>query len=155
MTAPFPESSATPAARVATPAGEFEIRHVGRVCHTAIDGRLSVRALAQWSARFGFSEPEFQVLWCLRDLADGLDQTTLAKRLAFSPAQVSSTVEKMRARGWILQRPANGDRRRHLWHLSALGGGAIDEMLRVADELRFAPQSSMQTATAGQEREAA
>ena len=71
----------------------------------------------------------------------GFDQTTLAKRLAFSPAQVSATVEKLRARGWISQQAADGDRRRNLWHLSAEGGGAIVEMLRVAHELRLERQA--------------
>ena len=117
--------------------GEAAARHVGHVCHTAADGRRAARALAQWCARFGLSEPEFQVLWCLRDgAASDLDQTTLVKRLAFSPAQVSSTVERLRARGWIAQRVPSADRRRNLWYLSAAGSGVLGEMLQAAQELR-------------------
>lgn len=139
MTAPIPESSAH-ADPPATTADEIVVGHVGRVCHTAAEGRRSARALAQWCERFQLSEPEFQVMWCLRGLiGGGLDQTTLAKRLALSPAQVSGTVEKLRARGWISQQSVDGDRRRHLWHLSESGGGAIHEMLRVAHELRIDP----------------
>jgi DNA-binding MarR family transcriptional regulator len=104
----------------------------------AADGRRAARALGRWCERFQLSEPEFQVLWCLRDKAGGgFDQTTLAKRLAYSTAQVSATVEKLRARGWILQQAADGDRRRNLWHLSAAGSGVIVEMLHAAHELRW------------------
>ena len=87
--------------------------------------------------RFTLSEPEFQVLWCLRcGVTSGFDQTKLAKRLAYSPAQVSSTVERLRVRGWIAQQSASGDRRRNLWHLSEAGGNVVREMLQTAHELR-------------------
>lgn len=134
------------------PLSEFEaVGNVGRACYAAADGRRAARALSQWCERFDLSEPEFQILWCLREgtVSGGFDQTTLAKRLAFSAAQVSATVEKLRARGWISQRASDGDRRRNLWHLSAEGGGAIIEMLRVANELRLELQA------AAPEREAA
>jgi DNA-binding MarR family transcriptional regulator len=120
---------------------------VGRACSVAAEGRRAARALGQWCAPFQLSEPEFQVLWCLRDEAGGgFDQTTLAKRLAYSTAQVSATVEKLRARGWITQQAANGDRRRNLWHLSAAGSGVIVEMLRAAHELGW--ESPVQVADA-------
>ncbi len=80
------------------------------------------------------------MLWSLREIAgDGFDQTMLARRLAYSPAQVSATVERLRLRGWIAQQPAEGDRRRNLWHLSAAGSGAILEMLHAAHALRWEP----------------
>jgi DNA-binding MarR family transcriptional regulator len=142
---------------LATMGAEIADRHVGRVCHMAVDGRRSARALGQWCERFALSEPEFQVLWCLRDgLIGGFDQTTLAKLLAFSAAQVSATVEKLRARGWIAQHAVGGDRRRNLWHLSVEGGDVIIEMLRVAHELSIEPQLLVgQMATVVSEREAA
>jgi len=137
--------------------GEAAAQHVGRVCHTAADGRRAARALAQWCERFGLSEPEFQVLWSLREgAASDFDQTTLVKRLAFSPAQVSSTVERLRARGWISQRAASGDRRRNLWYLSAAGSDVIGEMLQAALELRVDWQAGTErAAVATPNREAA
>jgi DNA-binding MarR family transcriptional regulator len=94
--------------------------------------------LGQWCERFTLSEPEFQVLWCLRGgVTSGFDQTKLAKRLAYSPAQVSSTVERLRVRGWIAQQSGGGDRRRNLWHLSEAGGEVVREMLQTAHELRI------------------
>jgi DNA-binding MarR family transcriptional regulator len=114
---------------------------VGRACAAAVDGRRAARALAQWCERFELSEPEFQVLWFLRGgAAGGVDQTLLSKRLAYSAAQVSSTVERLRMRGWILQQAVEGDRRRNFWHLSVGGSAIIAEMLAVAHELSFVPE---------------
>jgi DNA-binding MarR family transcriptional regulator len=110
---------------------------VGRACYVAADGRRAARALGQWCERFQLSEPEFQVLWCLRNgVGSGFDQTMLAKRLAYSPAQVSSTAERLRLRGWIAQQSTSGDRRRNLWHLSEAGAEVVREMLRTAHDLR-------------------
>jgi DNA-binding MarR family transcriptional regulator len=114
-------------------------REVGRVCHVAAEGRRAARALGQWCRHFEITEPEFQVLWCLQDEAGGAsDQTTLARRLAYSPAQVSSTVERLRARGWIAQHAIDGDRRRNLWRLSESGGGLVAQILQGAPELQSA-----------------
>jgi DNA-binding MarR family transcriptional regulator len=113
-------------------------RSLERACSAAADGRRAARALGQWCDRFALGEPEFQVLWTLRDLAGGgFDQTMLARRLAYSPAQVSATVERLRARGWIAQQAIEGDRRRNLWCLSAAGNSAVIEMLQAAQELRW------------------
>lgn len=118
-------------------ASEAAIRHVGDLCDAAIDGRRATRALSQWCERIDLGEPEFQVLWCLREgILCGLDQTTLVRRLAISPAQVSATVERLRSRGWILQQPASGDRRRNLWYLSPVGSDMINSLLESAHELR-------------------
>jgi DNA-binding MarR family transcriptional regulator len=132
------------------PLDEFDAGHdVGRACHIAADGRRAARALGQWCRRFEIAEPEFQVLWCLRDTASGgVDQTMLARRLAYSPAQVSSTVERLRERGWIAQQSVDGDRRRNLWHLSAIGGGVLAEMLLAAPELRMELQKLAEQAAA-------
>jgi DNA-binding MarR family transcriptional regulator len=118
--------------------GNAGMRRIGVTCRSAADGRRAIRALGEWSGRFELSEPEFQVLWCLRSACgDGCDQTTIAKHLFCSPAQVSATVERMRAEGWITQRNVSGDRRRRLWQLSALGQALLGEMLRAADQLRY------------------
>jgi DNA-binding MarR family transcriptional regulator len=114
-------------------AEESQIRRVGVTCRTAAEGRRAARALAEWAQRFELGEPDAQVLWCLRrGPAGGLDQTTLAKQLACSPAQVSATVERMRSRGWITPWQRPGDRRRNLWRLSPDGNRLVDEMLAAA-----------------------
>jgi DNA-binding MarR family transcriptional regulator len=128
---------------------------VDQACHTAISGRRASRALAEWAKRFGLSEAEFQVLWRLRTPAGlSLDQTALAAELAFSPAQISATVERLKLRGWICAVGAAGDRRRHLWHLTAVGQEVVAQLLKTAPALRFDPTSSHEihdAASRGQE----
>jgi DNA-binding MarR family transcriptional regulator len=109
------------------------IQHVDQSCCAAIDGRRAVRLLAEWGRPFELTEPEFQVLWRLRAAGvAGLDQKTLATLLAFSAAQISASVERLRARGWILQICSQGDRRRHLWRLSDGGQKLLDSVLLAA-----------------------
>jgi DNA-binding MarR family transcriptional regulator len=111
---------------------------VDQAYHAAISGRRASRALADWAKRFGLSEAEFQMLWRLRTPPGvSLDQTALAAELAFSPAQISATVERLRLRGWISAVGAVGDRRRHLWHLTAVGQEVVTQLLKTAPSLRF------------------
>ena len=71
---------------------------IERMCQAAVEGRLASRSLTLWAKSFDLGEPELQVLWCLhQESSDGVDQTTIARELAFSPAQVSSTVERLRS----------------------------------------------------------
>jgi DNA-binding MarR family transcriptional regulator len=116
-------------------AADSDIRRVSTTCLTAADGRRAIRALTEWARPFELAEPEFQVLCCLRWSADGLDQTTLARRLACSPAQVSATVERLRLRGSIAQHQMPGDRRRNLWQLTAEGSALLDRMFAAAGYL--------------------
>lgn len=126
---------------------EAAIRHVDRVCFAAAEGRRAARALTHWCHRMELGEPEFLLLWYLRDcFGGGLDQTTLVRTLAYSPAQVSALVERLRSRGWILQESASSDRRRHLWHLSPLGSSVVATLLQTAHELRPELPTTLQRA---------
>jgi DNA-binding MarR family transcriptional regulator len=88
------------------------------MCCAAIDGRRAAKSLSALAKQFELTEPELEILWCLRQANhDGVDQTTLAARLVLSPAQISACVEKLRLRGLILHQDEVGDRRRHLWQL--------------------------------------
>jgi DNA-binding MarR family transcriptional regulator len=108
---------------------------LGHVCQTAIDGRRAVRTLMRWSKRFQLSESELQILWCVCGVTGpGVDQTTLATQLALSPPQVSACVEKLRARGLIVNHEVRGDRRRRLWQSSAIGRGVLQEIVQAAAE---------------------
>jgi DNA-binding MarR family transcriptional regulator len=98
-----------------------------------------MRQLSQWSERFELSESELQILFCLsQSVGPGVDQTTLAAGLAFSPPQVSACVEKLRARGLIVHHEARGDRRRRLWQLSSDGFAILQQVERAAGESREA-----------------
>jgi DNA-binding MarR family transcriptional regulator len=121
-----------------------------------IDGRRAARALADWLRRFELSEPEFQVLWRLRDVSsDGLDQTTLANQLALSPAQVSVTVERLGTQGWIAAHSRPEDRRRRLWQLSASGRAMLATMLGHADLLHWEAATHAAPGAIATRREAA
>jgi DNA-binding MarR family transcriptional regulator len=121
------------------PAADETVQRFQRTCHAAIDGRRAARLLASWSNRFGLGEPDLQVLWTLRRAAPAsLDQSTLAGRLVISPAQVSATVERLRAGKWIEQSPNLADRRRNLWHLTADGQRMLERILAAAQGLRIA-----------------
>lgn len=120
---------------------------VEHTCRRAVGGRIAARALAEWARPFELSEPELQVLWRLREAVDnGLDQTTLAERIALSPALLSAIVERLRARCWIVPQVHPGDRRRRLWQLTDEGRAVLIEMLRNVDRLR--PQSDEREAAA-------
>ncbi|HEX2473912.1 MAG TPA: MarR family transcriptional regulator [Lacipirellulaceae bacterium] len=138
MTAADSNPGAGDVTRDAPSIGSSDLRRISFTCRSAADGRRAIRALGEWSERFELSESEFQILWCLRSASGaGCDQTTIARQLACSPAQISTTVERMRAAGWITQQNAPGDRRRRLWQLSEQGQSLLSEMLRAANELRF------------------
>jgi DNA-binding MarR family transcriptional regulator len=114
-------------------------RRLGHLCQAAIVGRRAARELSQWAGRFELSESELQILWCLCGLTGpGVDQTTLANQLALSPPQVSACVEKLRARGFIENHEACGDRRRRLWQVSANGSDLLQAIVRTAGESREA-----------------
>lgn len=116
---------------------EADAEFVEEACRAVLEGRRGARMLARWSKPFGLSEPEFQVLWCLRSAAgSGIDQSTLAKLLVLSPAQVSATIERLRARCWIVQQAMPRDRRRRLWQLAAEGQALLERMLAGATEMR-------------------
>jgi DNA-binding MarR family transcriptional regulator len=125
-----------PSERHPSEAADGRLEHV---CQTAIDGRRAVQKLTAWSHRFKFSESELQILSYLSSAVGlGIDQTTLAASLAFSPPQVSACVEKLRARGLIANHEARGDRRRRLWQLSADGIAMLQQVATVAHESREA-----------------
>jgi DNA-binding MarR family transcriptional regulator len=103
---------------------------IDAACRTAGEGRLAGRTLSGWARSMGLSEPELQLLWCLRqEPGEGVDQTTIAQRLVFSPAQVSAMVERLSRQGWIAQRPMAGDRRRHLWRLTGEGEAIVAQLV--------------------------
>ena len=130
-----PRALAEPVAPIDPAVGQTD-----KTCRAAVEGRRAARALTDWARRFALGEPDFQVLWCLRFAAERcLDQATLAGRLALSPAQVSMTVERLGANGWIACRAAPADRRRKLWQLTQPGASLLEQMLAEADRLNGFP----------------
>ncbi len=140
MTAPESTPSGPQPRREHAPAADEAVEQVDRTCRAAIDGRRAARSLAAWAKPYELSEPEFQLLWSLRRLVNGrVDQTSLARQLALSPAQVSATVERLRCGGWLGLLVAPGDRRRHCWQLSEAGYSLLAKMLVDREQLSAAP----------------
>jgi DNA-binding MarR family transcriptional regulator len=116
------------------------VEHVDRTCLMAVHGRRAARVVAEWAKRFGLSEPEFQLLWRLRSApVDGCNQTALAASLAFSPAQISASVERLRALGYLCLSQSSTDRRRRQWQLSSAGRERLDQVLLAAALQRSQP----------------
>ncbi len=72
------------------------------------------------AARLGLGPGEAQALWLL---GEGGDASTrdLARRLGVDPANASTLLTKLEARGLVRRRPAPDDRRRRLVSLTAEG----------------------------------
>ena len=136
MTAPASEVCNCSRAGGQLSAADEAAQHIERTCRAVVGGRRAARVLTSWSRQFDLNEPDFQVLWTLRLVApECLDQATLAGRLVLSPAQVSATVERLRARSWIVRTPSWNDRRRNLWQLTIQGQRTLERILAEAERL--------------------
>jgi DNA-binding MarR family transcriptional regulator len=131
--------------------------YVDRTCTIAIRGRSAARLVAEWAKQSGLTEAELQLLWRLRSApAEGFDQTALASALEFSPAQISASVERLRARGHICPSEAARDRRRRRWHLSVTGRDVLETVLHAARSSRQSPDNEFTNgAISGSREEAA
>lgn len=115
------------------PAADVTARQFERTCRAVVEGRRAARALASWSKPFELNESDLQVLWALHlATPDRLNQSLLAGLLVVSPAQMSVTVERLRARNWIEQLPTGGDRRRNHWQLTADGQRLLARVMAAA-----------------------
>jgi DNA-binding MarR family transcriptional regulator len=105
------------------------VARIEKACRRAVLGKLAMRDIAAWVAKFDLSETEFRVLWLLYSADDEgrppldrqeLDQADVAKTLAVSAAQVSAVVDRLRQAGRIATAPTP-DRRRQVWCLTSGG----------------------------------
>ncbi|TWT38792.1 MarR family winged helix-turn-helix transcriptional regulator [Blastopirellula retiformator] len=87
--------------------------------------RLVRRALAEALADAPLSENEFLVLAAYEATTNPPSQRELADRLAVSPAQISSIVERLRKREWIDAQRDPHDRRRQQWRLTESGVAVV------------------------------
>ena len=100
----------------------------------AAPGHLIRRAhqisVALFNARLAASDVtpvQFAILNALLN-SPGIDQITLAKRVAFDPATSGSVIGRMESKGWVTRRADNTDRRRKLLVLTAPGLEALSAM---------------------------
>jgi DNA-binding MarR family transcriptional regulator len=72
---------------------------------------------------------QFAILNAVMD-TPGVDQVTLANRVAFDAATSGSVIGRLETKGWILREPDQADRRRKLLWLTPNGQKATLEMKR-------------------------
>jgi len=70
---------------------------------------------------------QFALLNALLD-SPGIDQVSLAKRVAFDPATSGSVIGRLEAKGWIVRQADPADKRRKLLVVTSQGAQAMVEI---------------------------
>jgi len=76
---------------------------------------------------------QFAILNALLD-EPGIDQVTLAQRVALDPATSGSVIERLERKGWLRREPAPTDRRRRLLWITPTGMDVVQALMQpIAD----------------------
>lgn len=78
---------------------------------------------------------QFAILNAVMD-TPGVDQVTLANRVAFDAATSGSVIGRLETKGWIRREPDQADRRRKLLWLTNAGYDATLQMKRAVDRVQ-------------------
>ena len=89
--------------------------------------QISVALFSEHLAAVGVTPVQFAILNALLD-SPGVDQITLAKRVAFDPATSGSVIGRLESKGWVERRADEVDRRRKLLVLTPQGLQALAGM---------------------------
>ena len=84
----------------------------------------------------GLSQAKWRTLIHLARATEPLTQKELACRLGVEAATVVGLLDRLQADGWIERRPSTVDRRRNTVHLTARTEPVLQEITRVANEVR-------------------
>ncbi len=106
--------------------------------------QTSAAIFAQETAPFEITSVQFAILQTLQD-HPGLDQITVAKKVAFDPATSGSVIGRLETRGFLVRHADSADRRRKLLWLTPQGNRLCDEMkrsVRAVQDRLLAPLSS-------------
>jgi DNA-binding MarR family transcriptional regulator len=90
--------------------------------------QISVSVFHSHLAAADVTPVQFAILNALMD-SPGVDQITLAHRVAFDPATSGSVIGRLESKGWVERRADSQDRRRKLLVLTPSGHQALAEML--------------------------
>ena len=80
-------------------------------------------------ARWRLSPSQFNVLNLAYDQAEGLTQSVLSRALLMHRSNVTGLVDRLEARGLVLRRTLDGDRRAHRVVLSGAGRKLVERVL--------------------------
>lgn len=89
--------------------------------------QISVAVFNAHLASADVTPVQFAILNALLD-SPGIDQTALAKRVAFDPATSGSVIGRLESKGWVERRADEVDRRRKLLVLTPQGLQALQGM---------------------------
>jgi DNA-binding MarR family transcriptional regulator len=92
---------------------------------------------------------QFAVLNAVMD-TPGIDQVTLAGRVAFDAATSGSVIGRLETKGWIRREPDHADRRRKILWLTSAGHDATVQMKQAVERVQanlLAPLSSQDAQT--------
>lgn len=103
--------------------------HLDSLCASVACGKQSAREITELVAQFNLKEPEFRLLWCLRQGGPEINQKLLAALLGLSPAQISALVEGLESRGRITRLASTADRRACLWRISEDGTELLEQVV--------------------------
>ena len=133
-------SASHPPSIAATPAEVFRFQrapgHLIRRAH-----QVSVALFAEEVGAHGVTPVQFAILNALRE-QPGIDQITLAQRVAFDAATIGSVIGRLEKKNWLHRRAAEADRRRKLLWLTADGeraARAMQSAVEVAQQRIMAP----------------
>ncbi len=119
-------SASHPPSTDATPAQVFRFQRApGHLIRRA--QQISVAVFAEEVGANAVTPVQFAILNALRE-QPGIDQVTLAQRVAFDAATIGSVIGRLEKKGWLHRRAAEADRRRKLLWLTADGERAARAM---------------------------
>lgn len=82
--------------------------------------QIAVALFAEQLGHFDITPVQFAALTALLD-SQGIDQVSLAKRVAFDAATLGSVIGRLEAKGWVTREADPVDRRRKLLRVTVLG----------------------------------
>lgn len=90
--------------------------------------QIAVAAFVQEAAEADITPVQFGLLKVLSD-HPGMDQISLAKRVALDAATSGSVIARLEAKGWIVRSSDSRDRRRKLLQATPLGLQTLEEVM--------------------------
>ena len=110
--------------------------------------QIAVAEFMRETAAFDVTPVQFALLNALID-TPGVDQITLANRVAFDAATSGSVIGRLEVKGWVRREPDQQDRRRKLLFVTPAGQKAVSSMKQAVDRAQqnmLAPLSAAQQA---------
>lgn len=89
--------------------------------------QIAVSIFAEQLTCADITPVQFAILNALHD-SPGIDQVSLAKRVAFDPATSGSVIGRLEAKGWVAREADLNDRRRKLLVVTAAGVQALGQV---------------------------